>query len=128
MFTLNLSLLITQLNKDDNSYYPDALVLYLSIAFQSSMLYRQKIKFVFCILLYSGACFHILVRRCDTNFNEVLSIFYKGSTFETSCLASLHIEPLLKRCFDKRKDFANKGNHFFPFKVDPFSEGDKIIS
>ena len=23
----------------------------------------------------SGACFHLLVRRCDINFNKILSVF-----------------------------------------------------
>ena len=38
-----------------------------------------------------------------------------------------HTERFLKRVNSKRKEFAPTGSKFFPFRVDPFSEGRRTI-
>ena len=38
-------------------------------------------------------------------------------------LAFLHTYPFWKGVYSKRKEFAPHGSKFFPFRVDPFSEG-----
>ena len=35
----------------------------------------------------------------------------------------LFLIPFLKDTYSKRKEFAPLGSKFFPFRVDPFSEG-----
>ena len=46
-----------------------------------------------------------------------------GCNFYDFLLALLYTKHLLKRVFSKRKEFAPRGSKFFPFRVDPFSEG-----
>ena len=46
---------------------------------------------------------------------------YKGDNFGDFLFALLHTKPLLKRVY--LKEFAPKGNKFFSFTVDSFSEG-----
>ena len=60
-------------------------------------------------------------------------IFYKGHNFCNFMFAFLHTKSLLKEVYTKKKTFASKGNKFFHFKVDPFSEGrqnnlDRVIT
>ena len=51
--------------------------------------------------------------------------FAKG---ENSCdflFASVYTKPLLKRVSSIREDFVPFGSKLFPYRADPFSEGDK---
>ena len=41
----------------------------------------------------------------------------------TSCLLYCKLSPFWKEVYSKRKEFAPTGSKFFPFRVDPFSEG-----
>ena len=50
-------------------------------------------------------------------------LFHKENDFLTSYLYSCTQKSLLKRAYPKRKEFAPIGSKFFPFRVDPFSEG-----
>ena len=45
----------------------------------------------------------------------------------SSCLLFRIIVPFRKGVCSKRKEFAPHGSKFFPFRVDPFSEGDKTV-
>ena len=49
--------------------------------------------------------------------------FIKRDNFYDFLIAFLRIIPLLKRVYFKRKEFAPMRSKFFPFKVDPFSQG-----
>ena len=48
------------------------------------------------------------------------------ATFLTSWLLSYTSLPFWKRVYSKRKEFIPLGSKFFPFRIDPFSEGGKI--
>ena len=47
---------------------------------------------------------------------------YLGDNLCDFVFSFLHMKPLLKRVYSKRKEFAPKGSKFFPFRVDLFSE------
>ena len=49
--------------------------------------------------------------------------FTRGATFVTSSLLSCTPNPFCRGTYSKRKEFAPTGSKFFPFRVDPFSEG-----
>ena len=55
------------------------------------------------------------------------NFFFKGDNFCDFLLAFLHTKTLLKRVYPKRKEFGPTGSKFFPFSVDSFSEGGKLI-
>ena len=52
-----------------------------------------------------------------------LSFCTRETTLVTSCMLFCTPNPFWKRVCSKRKEFAPKGSKFFPFRVDPFSEG-----
>ena len=57
----------------------------------------------------------------------ILSPFFTRETiFVTSCLLSWTGIPSQKEVYSKRKEFAPRGSKFFPFRVDPFEDGDRI--
>ena len=45
-----------------------------------------------------------------------------GYTFKEE-LVKIDFAPFWKEVYPKRKEFAPPGSKFFPFRVDPFSEG-----
>ena len=51
------------------------------------------------------------------------SICTKGTKFMTFCLLSCTPSPFWKGDYSKRKEFAPRRSKFFPFRIDPFSEG-----
>ena len=51
------------------------------------------------------------------------SFFKRKTTFVTSCLFFCTLSLFKKGVYTKRKEFAPLGGKFFPFMVDPFSEG-----
>ena len=48
-------------------------------------------------------------------------------TFMTSCFLYCMPSPFWKGVYSLRKEFAPSGSKFFPYRVDPFTEGDKTI-
>ena len=56
-----------------------------------------------------------------------LAFFTREINFLTFSLLSCTPTPFRKRVYSKRKEFAPIGSNFFPFRVDPFSEGSKTI-
>ena len=53
------------------------------------------------------------------------SLIYKGDNFVISCLLSCKASSFWKEIYSKRKEFGSLGSKFFPFRVDPFSEGNQ---
>ena len=53
------------------------------------------------------------------------SAFYTRENFCDFLFAFTYTNPLLKRGLLIRKEFAPSGSKFFPYGVDPFSDGDK---
>ena len=65
----------------------------------------------------SEACSWLYLSRLD-----ILVRLHKEYNLCVFLFAYLHIKPLLKGIYTKRKEFAPKGSKFFPSRVDPFSE------
>ena len=68
-----------------------------------------------------------------THHGRFFAIFDKADNFCDSLFAFLLAMHVLKGVCFKRKEFAPKGSKFFPFRVDPFSEGrqsnfDRVVS
>ena len=53
--------------------------------------------------------------------------FTKKDDFCDFLFVFLHIKPLQKGVYSKRKEFAPNGSKFFPFRVDYFSVDSKTI-
>ena len=65
----------------------------------------------------------ILLGDFDT-LGRFSAIYYKGDNFRGFLFAfSAHQALSEKRVYTKKKEFASLGSKFFPFIVDPFSEG-----
>ena len=52
-----------------------------------------------------------------------LFIYSLGTTLMNICLFSCTQDPLWKGIYSVRKEFAPTGSKFFPYRVDPLSEG-----
>ena len=57
----------------------------------------------------------------------IMDHFCKGDNFFDFFLLSCTYTPFWKGVYSKRKEFAPKGSKFFPFRVEPFSEGRKTM-
>ena len=55
---------------------------------------------------------------------DFLLVFRRETTFMTSYMLFCTLNPICKRVYSKRKEFAPRGSKFFPFRVDPFSDSD----
>ena len=58
---------------------------------------------------------------------DFLPFLIRETTSVTSWLLSCTSNPFWKGVCSKRKEFASRGNIFFPLRVDSFSEGNKTI-
>ena len=54
-------------------------------------------------------------------------VFNERDSFVTFCLFPENQVPFEKMVYSKWKEFAPTGSKFFPFKVDPFSEGNFFL-
>ena len=78
-----------------------------------------------CLFVQTMCAINRDLRGLDTRSR--FSPFYKGDKLRNFMFAFLLIKTLLKGVHSKRKEFAPRGSKFFPFRVDPFSEGSKTI-
>ena len=67
----------------------------------------------------------ISILRGQNTLGIFLAICAKGDNFCDFLFTLLHTEALLKGICSNRKEFVHFGSKFFPYRVDPFSEGGK---
>ena len=74
-------------------------------------------------LLYWVRVFVFDYLASSWNANYLCTITGIGYVFKASYSVKIVLPPFWKRIYSKRKEIAPLGSNFFPFRVDPFSEG-----
>ena len=64
-------------------------------------------------------CLHIQLAYALMMRGQINNYTFRGGTF-----VKIVFIPSLKWVYSKRKEFAPSGSKFFPFRVDPISQGD----
>ena len=86
----------------------------------------------FSSLFYKRAVCDFLFALDNTKWPTRVDVLFNTNTVK-SCLLSCRGSPSSDGVCSKRKEFAPHGRKFFPFRVDPFSEGrrynsDQVVS
>ena len=106
---------------------------YRLISNQHTILSLSQFVSVTITYSYSAEVFEIWMWLRTIHANLLGELIHFGhfspreTTFVASCLLKCIPGHFWKRIYTVRKEFAPSGSKFFPYSVDPFSEGGKII-